>query len=172
MKRFASILWLALAIALPAHAELFSFTYQGDLNNATGVVQAQDLGNGQFLATSGTLNVSTGEMIGTFDLIPGGPVSFLSPTGTFLVDNVIEPNSASVFTYGGLLFGAFNQEINIYSVAPGQFKFDFFNGNYNSIDPGTGTVALTAAVPEPSSTALVLAGAAIMLGLMRRKRSR
>lgn len=159
---------LLLPLAASAADTTFHFTFQGASHEASGQLVAQDLGDGRFLATSGDMSVTLGEATGSYSLLPGGPTSGLSPSGTYFFDNVVEPGAASVFTNGGLVFGGAGFEINLYSVAPGEFKFDYFTGGVNTIDAGTGTVVLSA-VPEPS--ALLMGALGLAAAMVARKRS-
>lgn len=160
---------LLLPLAASAADTTFNFTFQGASHEAFGQLVVQDLGGGRFLATSGDLSVSVGAASGAYSLLPGGPDPVLSPTGTYLFDNVVEPGADSVFTNGGLVFGGAGFEVNIYSVAAGEFKFDYFTNGVNTIDAGTGTVVLSA-VPEPG--ALLLGAIGLSALVVARKRQR
>lgn len=160
---------LLLPLAASAAETLFTFTFQGASHEAFGSLVTQDLDDGRFVATSGDLTVTVGEALGSYSLLPGGPDPVLSPTGTYLFDNVVEPGSVSAFTNGGLVFGGAGFEINIYSVAPGEFKFDFFTNGVNTIDAGTGTMVLST-VPEPSALLLGAIGLSALVVARRRQR--
>lgn len=155
-------------LAASAADTTFQFTFQGGANAASGQLLVTDLGDGRLLATSGDLSVTLGEATGSYSLLPGGPASGLSPSGTYFFDNIVEPGAASVFTNGGLVFGGSGFEINLYSVAPGEFKFDYFTAGVNTIDPTTGTVVLSA-VPEPSS--LLMGALGLAAAMVARKRT-
>ena len=75
------------------------------------------------------------------------------------------------YGYGGLVFAGNGFEINIYSVAPGAFKFDYFTNGVNTIDPTTGTVVLSA-VPEPSALLLGALGLAAVVVARKRQQPR
>lgn len=158
-------------LAAAAVNTTFQFTFAGGGNAANGQIEATDLGDGRFLATSGDLSVTLGAATGSYSLLPGGPESVLSPTGTYFFDNIVEPGAASVFTNGGLVFGGSGFEINLYSVAPGEFKFDYFVNGVNTIDPTTGTVALSA-VPEVDSLLLGALGLSAVVAARVRERRR
>ena len=150
-------------LAASAADTTFNFTFAGAAHAASGQLVTTDLGDGRFLATAGDLSVTQGEALGAYSLVPGGPSAGLSPAGTYFFDSIVEPGADSVFTNGA---GA-GFEINIYSVAPGEFKFDYFVNGVNTIDPSTGAVVLSA-VPEPDALVLGALGLAAMAA--RRKR--
>lgn len=158
-------------LAASAADTTFHFAFQGGATAASGQLLVTDLGDGRFLATSSDMSVTLGEAIGSYSLMPGGPTSGLSPSGTYFFDNVVEPGAASVFTNGGLVFGGAGFEINLYSVAPGEFKFDYFTGGVNTIDAGTGTVVLSA-VPEPSALLMGALGLAAAMATRKRPHQR
>lgn len=167
--RWACASSLLLPLAASAAEATFHFTFQGVDHVASGQLVAEDLGDGRFLATSGDLTVTLGAAMGSYSLVPGNPSLVLSPSGTYLFDGIVEPGSDTVFTNGGVVFAGSGFEINIYSVAPGEFKFDFFTGGVNTIDPGTGTVVLSA-VPEPSALMLGAIGLSALVASRRRRR--
>lgn len=159
---------LLLPLAAAAAEATFNFTFEGGGNAASGQFVAESLGDGRFLTTSGNLTVTQGAAIGSYSLVPGSLTPVLSPSGTYLFDGIVEPGSDTVFTNGGLVFSDASFEINIYSVAPGEFKFDYFTGGVNTIDPTTGTVVLSA-VPEPSSLLMGALGFAAVVVARRRQ---
>lgn len=159
---------LLLPLAAAAAEATFNFTFEGGGNAASGQFVAESLGDGRFLTTSGELTVTQGAAIGSYSLVPGNPSLVLSPTGTYLFDGIVEPGSDTVFTNGGLVFSDASFEINIYSVAPGEFKFDYFTNGVNNIDPTTGTVVLSA-VPEPSSLLTAVLGFATVVVARKRQ---
>lgn len=163
---------LLLPLAASAAEATFNFTFQGVDNAATGQLVAEDLGDGRFLATSGDLTVTLGAAIGSYSMVPGNPSLVLSPSGTYLFDGIVDPGSDTAFTNGGVVFAGSGFEINIYSVAPGEFKFDFFTNGINTIDPTTGTVVLSA-VPEVDSLLLGALGlSAVVAARVRERRQR
>lgn len=171
LLRWACASSLLLPLAASAAEATFNFTFQGVDNVASGQLVAEDLGDGRFLATSGDLTVTLGAAIGSYSLVPGNPSLVLSPTGTYLFDGIVEPGSDTVFTNGGVVFAGNGFEINIYSVAPGEFKFDYFTNGVNTIDPTTGTVVLRA-VPEPSALLLGVLGLAAVVAARKRQAQR
>jgi hypothetical protein len=140
----------------------FSISLGGNVANAT--LMASDLGGGQFLATSGVLNVTAGPDVGTYALVPGGPAAFGSPSGVFIVDNVLFPGSNPVLDIFGLLFSGSGLEINIWGNSPDNYSFFSFDGsNINVGVTGTPDSLSLSAVPEPSSLVLACVGG-IMVG--------
>ena len=70
---------------------LFDFTFDIAPETGYGSLNTADQGNGEFLATNGTLTVTGGNDIGTYPLYPGGPGVTTSPMGAFLYDNLLFP---------------------------------------------------------------------------------
>jgi len=129
---------------------LISFGFNIGGNSGFGTLQATDLNNGQFQATSGTLTMSStssGDANNTYCLVPTGapPGQVLtSPLGLFIYDDLVQPamNPAFPDIYG-LLFSntaaagarcglslSGNDEINIwagtqsgFTGTPGQYSF-------------------------------------------------
>jgi len=143
---------------LPGGADpSFTFNYRdaaGDVGYGTLNTVASGLGDGSFLATSGSFtligsadgNASTG----TYALIPEGPAVSISPSGQFIVDDLIYPDNnaasgvnpaigsnPSFLTYYGLLFGQPGTgpatEINLWGTGSGNYTlYAFTNGSgYN-----------------------------------------
>jgi len=122
-------------------------------NIATATLDAVDLGNGTFLATSGVLVVTGGADVGTYSLFPGGPNPTFSPSGAFIFNNVLYPNTNPSLDPFGLLFTGNGLEINIWGNSPNNFSFWSWNGRTYNVSFDGGFATLTA-IPEPSSLAL------------------
>jgi hypothetical protein len=135
-----------------AAAPVYSFTFSDGTNIANGLLATSDLGGGQFLATSGSLTVTSGAAFGSYSLVPGGPAA--QSMGPYIYDDVLRPALDPILTNPGLLFSGPNFLINIYSVAAGAYKLDYFTGGVNTIDALNGTFQL-AQVPEPNGLMLV-----------------
>jgi len=69
----------------------FSFDISPDIGY--GSLSTTDIGNGEFLATAGSLSVTGGLEVGTYPLYPGGPGSITSPSGFFFYDSVLYPST-------------------------------------------------------------------------------
>ena len=108
---------------------LFDFTFAIGPNAGYGSLNTTDAGNGEFLATAGTLTVTGGGDVGAYPLYPGGPSEVLSPSGRFLFDNVLYPSIDPGIDNGGLLFIGSGLEINIWSNSPDNYEFDDWNGS-------------------------------------------
>ena len=116
-----------------AFEPLFDFTFTIGSDTGYGSLNTTDLGNGEFLATAGTLTVTgtaNGQGLGTYPLYPGGPAQTTSPSGKFLYDNVLYPSSDPVIDNNGPLFrDSSGFEINIWSNGPDNYEFDEANGS-------------------------------------------
>ena len=106
-----------------------------------GTLNATNLGNGTFLATGGTLTVTTGNDVGSYTLYPGGPANTISPSGFFSYNNVLYPGVNPALDMQGLLFAGAVPEINIWGNAANNYTF-YDNSGYT--DNGT-TFTLTVA---------------------------
>ena len=76
-----------------AFEPLFDFAFTNGIDMGSGSLNTTDNGNGQFLATAGTLNVTAGQDVGSYPLYPGGPATTPSPSGYFTYNNVLYPQS-------------------------------------------------------------------------------
>lgn len=145
---------------------VFNVPFSLDGNRGTFSINTNDLGGGQFLATSGTLDVTSGAATGTYSLIPGGPAVFSSPSGAFSVDNIYYPHISPTVDVFGLLFGGNGLEINIFGNSPGIYSFFAFNtstGGFPVAFTGPGSV------PEPASLFLFGTGLLGLGTVLRRK---
>src|ERR1700728_666551 len=100
----------------------FSFDISPDIGY--GSLSTTDIGNGEFLATAGSLTVTGGLEVGTYALYPGGPGIVTSPSGLFLYDSVLYPSTIPAIDVDGLLFLGSGLEINIWGNSPNSYTFD------------------------------------------------
>jgi hypothetical protein len=123
---------------------LFDFTFAIGPDTGYGSLNTIDAGNGQFLATAGTLTVTGGGEAGSYSLYPDpiGPSATISPSGFFIYDNVLYPSIDPVIDLDGLLFTGNGLEINIWGNGPGSYTFD---DNKTGIQDVGGPFTLTAA---------------------------
>jgi len=175
----AALLFCGTAFAGPMFN--LSFNINGNEGNAT--LATDDLGGGTFLATSGTLNVTTGAATGTYSLIPvaglpvggacsGNPGTVLSPLGAFCFDNLLFPSADPLLDSGGLVFQGGGVEVNIWGNAPDNYSFYASNaasGYFVQDNLITPRWISLMQVPEPASLALLAIGLG-GLGFSRRKR--
>ncbi len=111
---------------------LFNYSFTIGPDTGYGNLNTTDIGNGEFLATSGTLTVTGGEDVGEYSLFPGGPGEMNSPSGYFLYDDLLYPSLDPDVDNGGLLFTGNGLEINIFSLGPDNYQF-YANSGYNNL---------------------------------------
>ena len=125
---------------------LFDFSFDIAPETGYGNLNTIDEGNGEFLATAGTLTVTGGNDIGTYPLHPGGPNVTVSPLGGFDFDNLLFPFYPSTnppLDVDGLLFTVPGLEVNIWGNSPGNYSFYDYNGSsYGTQLTETGTFTL------------------------------
>jgi hypothetical protein len=156
----------------------FTFTYSDGSNVANAIISASSLGGGQFVANSGTLNVTAGLDVGTYSLVStvGAPPysgvsgTFLSPSGAFYFDDLLFAGTSPFLDGAGLVFvgngpGAVSTEINIWGNSANNYSFYSWNGSTLNVtvDGGAGDPLTLISTPEPSSLALL--GIAGFLGV-------
>ena len=118
--------------ATAAFEPLFNFTFAIGPDNGYGALNSTDETGGMFLATAGTLTVTGGQDVGSYPLYPDGPAEVDSPSGFFLIDNLVYPSVDPGIDNGGLLFAtASDFEINIFSNGADNYQF-YDNTGYNN----------------------------------------
>jgi hypothetical protein len=149
----------------------FSYTVPSGFSGpdvvGTGILNAELIAPGEWLALSGWDQTSGGSISGKLALLanPNAPSESYSPSGFFLYDDLLLPHSDPLIQNGGLLFtnGA-GGEINLFSYGP---------DNYTHYDNTGFNVPITfsiSPVPEPASLALFGAGL-LALPLIRRRKA-
>lgn len=125
---------------------IFDFTFSLPPQSAFGSLNTADQGNGQFLATAGSVTVTTGSDQGTFPLLPGGPGVTTSPMGAFIYDNLLYFMTNPPLDVDGLLFTGPGVEVNIWGNSPDNYSFyDHTNAGYGAQLTGNGTLTLNVA---------------------------
>jgi len=101
-----------------------SFTFGIGTEAGYGTLSMISEGSGTYLATSGSVTVTSIGDEGTYALIPGGPGQTTSANGAFYYDDVAFPSSNPTLDEDGLLFsGAGGLETNIWGNSPGNYSF-------------------------------------------------
>lgn len=150
---------------------VFSIDLMG--NAATATLNTTPISGGDFWATTGTLNVTSGVDVGTYSLFGGGPGAFLSPSGIFQADNVLYPAANPLLDSYGLLFTGGGLEINIWGNSANNYSFySESSGSLNLQASGTPTSVSLSTVPEPGALALLGIGLAALAGGAASRRRR
>ncbi len=152
---------------------VFDLNYSDSAGNvANGVITATLISGNDYLATSGYLNVTastTPSVVGSYSLAPGGPAAFLSPSGAFIVDNILYNASDPYLDVYGLLGLGFastaGTELNLWgNGSSGNYSLYAWqptNGYVLQFN-GQATSSIAAVVPEAPS---LLAGMLMLLPL-------
>lgn len=161
---FALILALVASASLPAST--FQFTDTGAGYSISGTVAGTDNGNGSFTLISGSGFYNADPIT----LIAG---SGYSPSGNFIFDDVLFPNSNPALDINGLLFSfANNNELNIWGTGPGAYTtYTYTPGVGYALQDASSVFTLTQSpVPEPGTLAMLAMGLALAcIGGWRRK---
>jgi hypothetical protein len=174
----AAILLISAATTAKASVVEFSFAYSGSSVGGgavagSGFLFGTDLGGGSFLLTSGS---GTSTEAGALILqVAGTWINTLAPSVNLTSDNILSPGGNPVLNGNGIVFSGAglpsdSKYFNIWGNGPNDYTY--FN-NYDSFPVGNGAVSFSvteiAAVPEPSTWAMILLGFA-GVGLMAYRR--
>jgi hypothetical protein len=138
-----------LFVTAQAHASLFNITFKGDGNLGSGEFYATETGadSGVYSVNSGTFQITSGSLAGTYSLFPDSPISgaAYSPTDYFYYDNGASP-SVPCLDLAGLLFtGSNGLEINLFGYPTAtEFYTIYANNGFNA----SGVVTLAPATPD------------------------
>jgi hypothetical protein len=143
---------LTFGMGQAAASVMFDFIFGGIHAFGSGILTANDNGNGSFTAMSGAGTESVNGITETLTLLPntsGGTGEIYSPSGFFIFDDQLFPNADPLISNGGLLFSSSTgAEVNIYSNGVDNYTF-YINNGFN--EPTSFTLT---AVPEPATAAL------------------
>jgi len=109
----------------------FDFAFTNGIDAGNGSLNTTDNGDGLFLATEGTLNVTAGQDVGSYQMYPGGPAATTSPSGFFTYDDLLYPSVDPGIDLQGLLFIGSGLEINLFSNGADDYEF-YDNTPYNN----------------------------------------
>lgn len=152
---------------------MFSLSFNINGNEGQASLTASDLGGGQFRATSGTLNMTTGAAAGNYSLVPiaglvqgncdPGSFSYNPPGfGGWCANNILYPSNNPILDIYGLIFASGDTSLNLFGNSAN--RYSFFALQANGVDDSAyfvqadnlppRSISLTQ-VPEPASLALV-----------------
>ena len=114
-----------------AFEPLFDFAFTNGTDAGNGSLNTTDNGDGLFLATAGTLTVTAGRDVGSYQIYPGGPAITTSPSGFFNYDDLLYPSVDPGIDLQGLLFVGSGLEINLFSNGADSYEF-YDNTSYNN----------------------------------------
>jgi hypothetical protein len=109
----------------------FDFAFTNGTDAGNGSLNTTDNGDGLFLATAGTLTVTAGRDVGSYQMYPGGPAITTSPSGFFNFDDLLYPSVDPGIDLQGLLFVGSGLEINLFSNGADSYEF-YDNTSYNN----------------------------------------
>jgi hypothetical protein len=115
-----------------AFEPLFDFAFTNGIDVGSGSLNTTDNGDGQFLATAGTLNVTAGQDVGSYLMYPGGPGTMSSPSGYFTYNDLLYPSVDPGIDLEGLLFVGSGLEVNVFANGADDYEF-YDNTGYNNV---------------------------------------
>lgn len=158
----------------------FSISFTIGPESGTIILNTNDLGGGEFNATTGTLTVTGGSFLGSYSLIAGGPapINTSFTQGPFDYDNDLFTSQNPSLDGFGLLFQTPTGEINIFGITGG-YEFSEFTGSdttncsggcsYTSYTASPGRFNIT---PEPTSVILMSTMLLAVAFVMRKRIAR
>ena len=149
----------------------------GHVIDGSATLSGTAFGVDAYHATGGSVTVNgngIGADRGSYDLLPVGPSWMLSPTGAFLVDNMVYTVLDPHLDYAGLLgFHASNGvELNIWGVSPGVYSVYAWTpgSGYSTTFTGSGSMSVNV-IPDGGSSLVLLCSALGGLALLKRRNS-
>ena len=176
-RGFAMALAVCMMMTKPASAAYYTWTLSGGGDSGSGFLTTGAADNGGVDITSFGGEIDGTTITGLLGGQPGGGEAY-SPSGAFVYDNILYPQSNSVdgalLDTGGILFAIAGGEGNIWGNFGGAGGYSYYtsvDGSY-FIQNNAATFAAVdppAPVPEPAPIELVAVGL-VGVALTRRRR--
>ena len=168
---------LVMFVQIPARADdpsYFDITFSnvgtGGSTVGSGWISGSLISPGVFEVFDGSFTITSGDGFteGTYSLLPNPnpPGQSLSPSGYFLFDNQLSPNTDPLENNNGLLFASGSIEINLFSNVGSVPEYQLYQNNGVNV---LGEITINP-VPEPSVRALLLPFG-FFLWMLRMKRA-
>lgn len=152
---------------------LTEFGNPGHVVTGSASLNGTAMGADAYHATGGTVTVNgIAADSGLYNLLPVGPSWMLSPSGAFLVDNMVYTVLDPHLDYAGLLgFHASNGvELNIWGVSPGVYSVYAWTpgSGYSTTFTGAGSMSVSV-IPDGGASLVLLGSALGGLAVLKRK---
>ena len=168
MKKIIALIVLACTCNI-ANSATYTFNINAGSNVGNGFLTTNSTG----LATSGSLVMTGGSIIGNYGLFSGGPSVTSSPSGAFIFDNMTYNSASLALDWYGLLFVGNGLEVNIWGNVGQPYSLWSYNGSSYNLQSDTASFSLQVQ-PVPVPAAVWLFGSALLsfLGMGKHKQGK